>query len=422
VPNVVGLDQQSAASRLRQSDLAPGNIGSRAAPQPAGTVIEQQPSACSDRPESNRVSLVVSTGPRTSETPQAEGGRGSGTSVGDVAVPIAIGVGVAVVGGILARRRDNLVEVPDLLTKPIAAATATLKSSRLRMGEVARAESLSAPPETIFEQVPAAGTRVVRDSVVNVRVSSGRPMTEVPNVTLRDWRDAEAVVASARLRPLTINPPAGDPSGLVVESQVPAPGTRVIVGATVGITLRARAQAAVIDPAPPADVPPPAPVPANPGAVRVPARPVPIAPAPTAPPPATPAPPALAPPIADAIPPTPIQPPPTTRPPAPPLVQAPASAPFAILTAVESAWPWLWLLLLIAVGLLLWRHARRPPVPPIVPRVVFVPRLDAGCQVITTIGATRGRTFDFAMHIDAGIQQVQFDDVRSRVVEMRARS
>jgi beta-lactam-binding protein with PASTA domain len=443
VPDVVGLDERTAASRLQQADLGLGRVAPRVARQPAGTVIAQQPSACSTRPANGRVDLVVSSGPRAPETPAPEGERRDGPSVGDIAVPVAIGAGIAVLGTILSRR-DNLVEVPDLVTQPLAAAAEAVKTSRLRMGEVVRRETLAGPAGTIIEQVPAAGTRVPRNSTVNVGVSSGPPLTAVPDVTLKARQEAEALVTGAQLRVLVMNPMDGDTSGLIVESQVPEPGTRLRVGASVGITLRPRVQAGGTVPQPPTvavpgvagpvDVPP-----AVQPAVAVPvAQPPPAAPAAPAAPTAAPVP--VADPVVTVAQPAPpdvqpIQAPaagvPVTQVLPPPAVAVTRSIPVAVLVAISSSWPWLWLLPLLAGLLMLWR-VRRPTrtkasgtdvveVPPVIPRVTFVPRLDAGHQVIAIVDGHRGRTFSIALQVDAGIQRLQAGSP-SRIVHMGAGS
>jgi hypothetical protein len=103
------------------------------------------------------------------------------------------------------------------------------------------------------------------------------------------------------------------------------------------------------------------------------------------------------------------------------------TAPFALYLALDSPWPWLWILLLVGVGLFLWSrkqleraHEASPPpaVTPPVPRVTFMPRLDAGRQVVTVVDDGRPRSFDLALHVSPGIQSLQFDD-RARAARAR---
>ena len=424
VPHLVGLDRAAAVRRLGESDLAPGRIDPRPAQEPAGTVIAQRPAACGTPLEGRRVDLLISSGPpRPTDTPPDR--TDGGTSVGDVAVPLAVGVGIAVLGGLLSRR-DDTVEVPDLSRSPVAAAEETLKKSRLRIGEVVNTESLAVPAGSVITQSPAAGTRVPRDSSVSVRVSAGRPMTEVPDLALREWTEARALVSGARLRMLTTNAPADDAPGLVGGSQVPAAGTRVLVGASVAVTLRNEAQVATID------VPQAPPVPLNPAgaATPLPAPQPPAAAPPT--PPATTAPPAPsvrpAPPTASGTPPAAPPPAPPAAPPAPQAIPAAPNPPDAttpsmpwtlpvFLFAVNPSLPWLWLLLLAAVLFLVKgiRATNATPgaahvPPPMPPRITFVPRLDAGRQAISAHDdeASR-RSFEWTLRIDAGRQRLLSD-------------
>ena len=72
------------------------------------------------------------------------------------------------------------------------------------------------------------------------------------------------------------------------------------------------------------------------------------------------------------------------------------------------AW-WLKLMLgLTLVHLLKRRRAR-----PIAPQLIFVPRLDAGCQMV--VDARSGRSLDLAFHLDPGRQQMHGHDAFERV-------
>src|SRR5688572_25131452 len=269
VPNIVGLTRAAAASRLQESDLALGQVQTRAASQPAGSVIDQQPRACAPRPANGRVNVLVSTGEATRGTEE----RGGGTSVGEIAVPVGIAVGAAIIGSLLSRRGNDETVVPDLVKLPATAVEETLRKARLRGGEVIREASMTVANGIVISQAPVAGTTVAPESTVNVRVSTGRPMTEVPNLAGLDWQAANARITAARLRMLVTEPQASDFTGLTVVSQVPAAGTRVGLGASVGVALRATQVAGV----PPSEVAPalaPAPAPA-PALINPPPAPVP---------------------------------------------------------------------------------------------------------------------------------------------------
>jgi beta-lactam-binding protein with PASTA domain len=419
IPDVTGLSHSAADARLRQADLVAGRVSTQPADQPAGTVIGQEP-RCRPRPRDNRVNLVVSSGPHAEPPrPQRESG---GTSVGDVALPVGIVVGAAVLGAILSRRGQDQTTVPDLVNLPESVVAGTLQKARLRAGEVAKQESLTVAAGRVISQTPVAGTRVAPESTVSIRISAGRALIEVPDLTGLDWQNANARTTGARLRMLVTDPQASDFAGMTVASQVPVAGTRVLAGATVGVTLRgvevpAAAPAVALPPAPP---PQPVPQPDPPAA----AQPAPAAPVRAAPVPAAPAPVAQVPAVAgDTVPPAASQPDAVVAQilPAPgPVV--PAAPPVTPGTSLPDSTIWRWplfvllLLLVVPAG----NHVRKrfatrrvPPAASVVPpppRVTVIPRLDAGRQAITSRSRELRGHFDFVYHVNGGGQRAWFDD------------
>jgi beta-lactam-binding protein with PASTA domain len=422
IPDVTDLSRAEADKRLHNAELVVGQVSTQPADRPAGTIIGQAP-RCGPRPRDGRVNLVVSSGPRA-EAPRPERESG-GTSVGDVAVPVGIVVGAVVLGAILSKRGRDQTTVPNLVNLPESVVAGTLRKARLQAGEVAKQESLTVAAGTVISQTPVAGTRVAPGSAVSVRLSAGRPLIEVPDLSGLDWQNANARTTGARLRMLVTDPRADDFAGMTVASQVPAAGTRVMAGATVGVTLRgvqvpAAVPAVGLPPAPPpqpAPLPQPAPPPNPPVAVRpspatpVPTTPVPAAPAPVAQVPAAPVDPA--PPVAIVAPAPPSPAPGPVVPPAPPVAPD---------TRLSHSRLWLWplfaLLLLLVVPARDQMRKRfasgsvPPPVsvvPPL-PRVTLIPRLDAGRQAIRSRSRERRGHFDFVYHVDGGGLRAWFDD------------
>lgn len=405
VPDLRGLDQRAAVARLQQADLRP-RVEKRRSTRPTGTVIDQRPQPCGSLADDRTVYLVVSSGEASGETAPPASGSG-----GDLAVPIAIGAGAAIIGAIVASRRNATVEVPDLLKQAVPAARETLSKSRLTIGEVGLRPSASTTG-TIIEQTPRPGARVARDTAIHVVLSSGLPMTVVPDLIDRPRSDAETLVARAQLRLLPPDQSGPSDPGLRVVSQVPAAGTRVVVGAAVAVALQAPAPPPAPAVAPPQEppvaavAPPPLQSPALPQA----------APA-TIPAPAPTSPPSVATPVV-----TPVLPSaPATAPPAPvnavpaqPLTPSPGTPDAVAVPPPQFSRWWLWLLLLLPVVARMARrtpdreselHAREPfTLPP--PRVVVLPHLDAGTQVITSMKAGDARTFDIRYHSDPGTQRI----------------
>jgi beta-lactam-binding protein with PASTA domain len=430
IPDVTGLSRSEADVRLRQADLAVGQVSTQPADHPAGTVIGQEP-RCGPRPRDGRVHLVVSSGSYAEPSrPVREGG---GTSVGDVALPVGIVVGAAVIGAILSRRgQDQTTTVPDLVNLPESAVAATLEKARLRAGEAAKQESLTVAAGRVISQTPVAGTRVAPGSPVSVRISAGRALVEVPDLAGLDWQNANAQTTGARLRMLVTDPQASDFAGMTVASQMPAAGTRVLAGATVGVTLRGVEVPAVVPAValPPAPPPQPLPPPDPPAAVQPePAAPVRAAPVPAAPPPVAQVPAVAGEPAAPTAPqpdavlaqvlPAPVVP---AAPPLTPVTPPPDS----------TTWVWpLWVLLLLLV-VPAGNHVRKrfatrsvPPAAGVVPpppRVTVIPRLDAGRQAITSSSRDLRGHFDVVYHVNGGGQRAWFDDRAPRAGRVGAES
>ena len=141
-----------------------------------------------------------------------------------MALPVGIVVGAAVLGAILSRRGQDQATVPDLVNLPESVVAGTLQKARLRAGEVAKQESLTVAAGRVISQTPVAGMKVAPESTVSIRISAGRALIEVPDLTGLDWQTANARSTGARLRMLVTDPQASDFAGMTVASQVPVAG------------------------------------------------------------------------------------------------------------------------------------------------------------------------------------------------------
>lgn len=77
---------------------------------------------------------------------------------------------------------NSQVPVPNLVDETKNSATALLTNSDLKLGTVTPKECESQPKGKICEQDPAAGTKVDKNSTVNIVVSTGAPKVSVPSV------------------------------------------------------------------------------------------------------------------------------------------------------------------------------------------------------------------------------------------------
>ena len=109
-----------------------------------------------------------------------------------------------------------------------------------------RRQPHSTVPETfVFRQEPGAGEKIEKGNAVTIFVSSGKPMTTVPDVRARSRDDASATLARAGLEPNVQEVPSEKEINTVI-AQDPAPGARVARGSKVRINVsKGPAQVAV---------------------------------------------------------------------------------------------------------------------------------------------------------------------------------
>jgi serine/threonine protein kinase/beta-lactam-binding protein with PASTA domain len=102
--------------------------------------------------------------------------------------------------------------------------------------DVRRQPHPSTPETFVFRQDPGAGERIERGNAVTIFVSSGKPMTTVPDVRGRSRDEAAAMLARAGLEPNVREIPSEKEINTVI-GQDPAPGERVVRGSRVRINV-----------------------------------------------------------------------------------------------------------------------------------------------------------------------------------------
>jgi beta-lactam-binding protein with PASTA domain len=194
VPDVVGLAQAAAEAAITSASLVVGNVTTAYSPTvPAGVVISQNPAGGASIPAGSTVDIEVSLG------------------VEPVTVPNVVGMAQA-------------------------AAEAAITSASLVVGNVTTAYSPTVPAGDVISQNPAGGSSAAPGTSVDLVVSLGILMVDVPDVVGMTQAAAEAAITSASLivgNVTTANSetvPAGD-----VISQNPAGGASIPAGSTVDI-------------------------------------------------------------------------------------------------------------------------------------------------------------------------------------------
>jgi beta-lactam-binding protein with PASTA domain len=185
VPNVVGLEYPAAAAALRRFNV---ERSYRAAPEPGGQVLAQDPAPPATLPAGATVSVVVSDG--------------------------------------------TLVRVPALVGQTLDAARRRLAEIELKLQ--AAVVSSESPAGRVMEQQPAAGALVRRGSNVRLQVSAGPAAVKMPQVVGLPQSDALARLTPFKVERIEATHTA--PLGQVVAQQ-PGAGALVRAGAPVSITV-----------------------------------------------------------------------------------------------------------------------------------------------------------------------------------------
>jgi beta-lactam-binding protein with PASTA domain len=182
VPVIESGDVASARQALARRNLVLGNVNARPSEKSPGTVIGQNPA------------------------PESTIACGSAIDVW-IATPLP------------------LVRVPALQGQDAATATRTLEGVGLVLGTADRREA-EFPAGGVVEQLPAPGTEVRRGTPVNVWLSSGLPLTPIPDVRGRDRGTAAEILRSLQFRLGEVLERASDATPGTIVDQQPQAGTQ----------------------------------------------------------------------------------------------------------------------------------------------------------------------------------------------------
>ena len=191
VPNVVGTDEAVAQAKLRQEGFATDSTA-KTSDQPKGRVIGQDPSGDTKADKGSTVTLTVSAGPE------------------QVSVPQVVGL--------------------------------TLKSAQGRLQKVGLESTQREENSTTVEKgrvisvSPGEGEKVDKGSGVNLVVSSGPEQVDVPDVTGKQFDEAQSTLQAAGFKVTRTDKESDKDAGTVL-SQNPKGGTQADAGATVALTV-----------------------------------------------------------------------------------------------------------------------------------------------------------------------------------------
>lgn len=169
--------------------------------------------------------------------PDEEEKKGSGKwwALALVLLAIAAAVGLA----LMLNDRDPEVntpttDVPRVEGLDVPTATNRLESQNLVVGEVTEQTSADIPEDQVIATNPEAGTTVDEGTAIDLIVSSGPELVDIPNLTSYSYDEAKDLLEGDRygLKVKRQNTDSSEPKGRVLNSN-PPPGTEVERGSTV---------------------------------------------------------------------------------------------------------------------------------------------------------------------------------------------
>ncbi len=201
-PNVVSQMLTSAQQQITAANLVVGTVTSQASLLPTNTVISQSPSASTQVAPGSAINLIISSGPQ-------------------------------------------LVAVPNVTGQALTAAQSQITQANLLVGTVGTQPSTLAI-NTVITQSPLAGSQTAAGSAVNLIVSSGPQLVNVPNVVGQTQAAAQAQITGVTLAMGTVtSQPSTLPVNTVI-SQSPAAGVQIAAGSAVNLVISSGVQLVVV--------------------------------------------------------------------------------------------------------------------------------------------------------------------------------
>jgi eukaryotic-like serine/threonine-protein kinase len=134
---------------------------------------------------------------------------------------------------------SSKVTVPPVAGSTEAVARLALNNANLQVGQVTRANSASVPTGRVISSDPSAGSKVSKNSQVDLVVSAGVKQVQVPQLQGLSQQRAEAQLQAAGLKVGNVNQstaPSTETPGTVLGAN-PAPGSMVPDGTSVDLTV-----------------------------------------------------------------------------------------------------------------------------------------------------------------------------------------
>ncbi len=252
IPDVVGTTQPQAQAALVNAGLTLGTVTTQFENTiPAGIVVSQSPSYCTDVATGTAISLVVSLGPNYVAVPNIVGATQSSANFAIKSVGLTVGVATPQISATVpafnvisqdppagkqalpgsavnydfSEGAQPLVQVPDLTASPFT----SIIAGGLTVGTITPVLSPTVPKFNLISQDPLPGTLVPPGTPVNVTFSTGNQLVAVPNVVGQTQSVALSNVFFDNFAVTITRQPSTSVQEGVVISQTPLAGTPALL-------------------------------------------------------------------------------------------------------------------------------------------------------------------------------------------------
>ncbi len=191
VPDVVGKQKTQAEAILKEKELGMTVVAEVESRKEIGTVLAQDPGAGEKVPKGTKVNVTLSKGPPLTVVPE--------------------------ITGLLAGEAEKILKEAGVGIK------------------VAEKRESTKPEGTVLDQDPEANQKVPKGSTVQVVVSKGPAMVEVPNVINKSLLNAAKILKEKKLKISVSKKIESDRPEDTVLAQKPKPGEKAAEGSTVKV-------------------------------------------------------------------------------------------------------------------------------------------------------------------------------------------
>ena len=270
VPKVDGLTQDAASTAITGAELKVGTVSPQSSNNVvAGKVISQDPASGSSLTAGSLVNLVVSSGPEMVPVPNLDGLTQDAATTAVTEAKLKVGTitqqasNTVVAGNVVSQDPANessllpgsavnlvissgplvMLTVPNVEGLTQSAATTAITGANLMVGTVAQRASNTVVTGNVIGQDPAKESSLAQGSAVNLVISSGPQIVNVPNVQGLTENVATTTLNEAKFVIGKVTQQTSDlvATGKVI-SQDPASGSSVAEGSPVNLVISSGAQ------------------------------------------------------------------------------------------------------------------------------------------------------------------------------------